>query len=408
MSDGIRELPMSVIRPRPPTDPIVHHPPAAAAAEIDAWRAMVGACEEVRAEVLASGGDPALEMLVPYGTTRSHARRRDSLLFAILEVAHGLRGRVDRVIVIGDESDRAAVDLLLSTCCHPFHDALPRADRGGRPRMVTLGPGDDDDTVQGVLDLLAVRSGDTLGDAWGIVLTGAVESPAARRCAELFVAGNWPGACPPMGPAEIVIAAGRPRFARAIDATEWIAPTSSVAEGGGDPGARGHGGVFTAAGLLPAAVAGIDVVRLLEGAAAMQRRFREAPPDVNPVLGCAAVGPWLDGRDGGRGRPPQRRLEPEGSRWRGLRRWHDQLTRTLPDATAPIVTTFATAIGVAQRRRSPFGGIVGIGETGAGRGERPSPASPLDRIELPRCDEYSIGQLLELLRLSAEVERRLV
>ena len=54
-------------------------------------------------------------------------------------------------------------------------------------------------------------------------------------------------------------------------------------------GVGGRFSVFTAVGLLPASLVGIDVVRLLEGAAAMTRRFRESPVSENPVLQYVAI-----------------------------------------------------------------------------------------------------------------------
>jgi hypothetical protein len=145
---------MSVLRPRPPTDPIDHLPPAGVLsadgrADPD-WQAWLDRAEAVRGGVASSSTTAAEGLLAAYGTTRSQARRRDSALFGILDVARRIRESVDRVVVIGDRADRALVDLLLGTCCHPCHDDLPRHERGGRPRIWTLGPDDDDDTVQGI------------------------------------------------------------------------------------------------------------------------------------------------------------------------------------------------------------------------------------------------------------------
>src|SRR5262249_16746150 len=47
--------------------------------------------------------------------------------------------------------------------------------------------------------------------------------------------------------------------------------------------------VFTPAGLLPAALVGLDVRALLLGAASMPRRFLDEPFERNPVLQYAAV-----------------------------------------------------------------------------------------------------------------------
>ena len=49
-------------------------------------------------------------------------------------------------------------------------------------------------------------------------------------------------------------------------------------------GVRGRYSVLSAVGLLPAALMGLDVVRLLEGGAAMTEHFRTAPPEENLVL----------------------------------------------------------------------------------------------------------------------------
>src|SRR5205823_8062565 len=51
----------------------------------------------------------------------------------------------------------------------------------------------------------------------------------------------------------------------------------------------GRYAVFTPAGLLPAAILGLDVRALLLGAAAMTRRFLEEPFERNPVLQYAGV-----------------------------------------------------------------------------------------------------------------------
>jgi hypothetical protein len=388
---------MSVIRPRPPTDPIHHHPPTGAGGGDPSWARVLAAAAAVRPRVVEAGGDPALRMLEPYGTTRSRVCRRDSRLFAILDVARTLRESVDRVIVIGDAIDRAAVDLLVATCCHPFHDALPRSERGGRPRMLTLGPGDDDDTVQGVLDLLATKRGDRLSDSWGLVLVGPCATPETQRCARLLLGPAGGRALAP--PSGIVIAAGLPRSVDAESAADWIGRTGRDDGEEDAPAER----VFTAAGLLPAAVAGVDVVRLLEGAAAIHRRFSEAPPEANPVLGCAVVGPWVQARIRAAAAPPKRRIEAEGSRWAGLAPWHAGVA--LRPAPEPIATVFTTLVRVGEWRRSPFE----RGEDADRAGDRSWPAdtAAFDSIALPRCDEHAIGQLLALLRLAAEIERRM-
>ncbi|MCA9103182.1 MAG: glucose-6-phosphate isomerase, partial [Planctomycetales bacterium] len=54
-------------------------------------------------------------------------------------------------------------------------------------------------------------------------------------------------------------------------------------------GVGGRFSIFTAVGLLPAALMGLDVVALLEGAAAMNARFRQAAVGDNPVLDYVGI-----------------------------------------------------------------------------------------------------------------------
>lgn len=375
---------MSVLRPRPPTDPIEHLPPAgvlSADGRVDPdWRAWIDRAEKVRDAVASSSATAAEGLLAAYGTLRNRARRRDSALFGILEVARRVRESVDRVVVIGDRADRALVDLLLATCCHPRHDDLPRHERGGRPRIWTLGPDDDDDTVQGVLDALGTPTGDGLLDAWGVMPIGRCREAFTQDCVALFAAAVHP-------PGHVMLPVpGTP---------------------GGDPVAlsprdAGASGEFPAATLLPAAVAGIDVVRFLEGSVAMARRFREAPAGSNPVVSLAIVGRWLTSGATSESVPRRRLVVP--GRWHGLRVWHDQWIAPAEAGTPGIETGFATPIRVAELRRAPFAAI-----PRASTSAPPSRAEDcgVDRLLLPRCDEHTLGQLLEALRLAAALESRL-
>jgi len=171
--------------------------------------------------------------------------------------------------------------------------------------------------------------------------------------------------------------------------------------------------VFTPLGLLPAAVVGIDVVRLLQGAAAMNRRFREAQVSENPVLQFASV---------------SRRLAEQGGMARGFAsassqldavcRWYGQLTahRGLPLTTNLIVREprrdplVVPALAGCSGNEDGLDHLVGaawpelLATAGAADA---SPPQPADAITLPRVDEHAIGQLLQFLVLARLVESRL-
>ena len=367
---------MSVIRPRPPSDP-VHHvverrgPLAEGGPAADHYREWLSRAEAVRSDV-ASGeaSGTASAILAAYGTLGAFARRTESGLFAILERARLVREAVDLVVVVGDRADRAVVDLLVATCCHPFHDLLPRHERGGRPRIVTLDPGDDDDRIQGVVDLVGITSGDRVCDAWLPLAAGPCREGEAGEILALLEAAWRRGRAGGAG-------AG-------VVGAEREVPTI----GGGAPWSA----------LLAAAIVGVDVVRFLEGAAAMERRFRESAAEANPVLTAAAVGPSLGAAGQGEAAPRRRLLAP--AHWQGLVAWHDVLVGG--HATGASGERFDTTLAVEAFRRAPFG-----------QRRRPAPdlcratGSAADRIDLPRADEHTIGQVLALLILENEVARRL-
>jgi glucose-6-phosphate isomerase len=207
--------------------------------------------------------------------------------------------------------------------------------------------------------------------------------------------------------------------------------------------------VFTAVGLLPASIVGIDVVRLLEGAAAMNRRFREAPVADNPVLQYVAVSHLAEVEAGA----TIRVLSSWSNRLEAVGLWYDQLlSESLGKAgqgATPLtaVTTrdlhsrgqqhqdgrrdkLITNLVVGEPRRDrlalPKLGSYGadqdklddlVGTTWpemlaaavAGTNEAYAGAKrPTADILLPRIDEHVVGQLLQMLMLATVVEGRLV
>ena len=180
---------MSVIRPKPPEDPIQYDPSAVFAAGTVS-RASLGALaarlDAARTESLADldrwrgGGakagealDPAFidlpeRLLADYNT-----KRPESELFAILQTARRIRDAVDRVVVLGIGGSYMGTRALFEACCHPFHNELPRGERGGRPRLSFEGFNMDNDSVQGLLDLVAPHGkprGDDLLDRWAALV----------------------------------------------------------------------------------------------------------------------------------------------------------------------------------------------------------------------------------------------
>src|SRR4029077_16730439 len=83
----------------------------------------------------------------------------------------------------------------------------------------------------------------------------------------------------------------------------------------------GRYSVLTPAGLLPAAIMGLDVRALVQGAAVMTRQFLEEPFERNPVLQFAGVN-YLMTQELGK---PTRVLSVWSKKLEALGWWYDQL-----------------------------------------------------------------------------------
>lgn len=229
-------------------------------------------------------------MLDEYQTNRP-----GSELGRILETAARLREQVDKVVVLGIGGSYMGARALLETCCQPYFNELTRAQRGGRPRMYFEGNNVDNDWSQGLLQFLKTNSGgDGPEGKWGIVVIsksgGTLETAAAFR---QFLA-------------ELENLVGRENLPNyVVPVTGETGKLASLADAIGcqnrflvPDGVGGRFSVLSAVGLLPAAILGIDVVALLEGAAALNSRFRTQPVGQNPVLDYVAVNHLLEKEQG--------------------------------------------------------------------------------------------------------------
>ena len=251
-------------------------------------------------QLLASGGDvPVEKQPLDSGFHEMPERildayqsdRPNSELGQILETAAKLRERVDKVVVLGIGGSYMGARALMETCCQPYFNELTRAERGGRPRMYFEGNNVDNDWSQGLLQFLRTNStGDGPEGKWGIVVIsksgGTLETAAAFR---QFLA-------------ELEKSVGRDNLPDyVVPVTGETGKLASLADAIGcqdrflvPDGVGGRFSVLSAVGLLPAAILGIDVVTLLEGAAAMNGQLRTQPIGQNPVLDYVAVNHLLE------------------------------------------------------------------------------------------------------------------
>ena len=212
------------------------------------------------------------------------------LLDRIIAAGDRLAKEVDRVVVLGIGGSYMGARALFEACCHPYHNEISRQRRGGRPRIYFEGNNVDNDAVQGLLDLVEGS------DDWGIIVIsksgGTLETAVAFRVFLDALRKSCGGDQEKLRRRVIPVTgeSGRLRdLAEALGCHD-VFPIPD--------GVGGRFSVLSAVGLLPAAVMGLDVHHLLEGAAAMNERFRTAPPLENPVLDYV-------GHDAADGDPPR-------------------------------------------------------------------------------------------------------
>ncbi len=386
---------MSVIRPRPPEDPLTYEAVGPAGRprlenrfEGPLHEGIGERLEAIRGHLLAAPAtvDLPRRLLAEYDEERPASR-----LFAVLAEARRIREACDRLVIAAGGGVGAATQLVVAACCHPFHEQLSRGDRGGRPRLAWVDGRTDNDRLQGLFDLFAApgrpRPRDLL-DRWALLAIDPAADPSLLATVELL--------------AERLLAEQASEGGAAVERFVAIASPGSrlAALAGSQRGARSlaaepemfsASGAFSAACLLPAAVAGIDVVQLLKGATAMLVRFAEAPAAANPVFADSAC--LHLARGAGRA---GRAFAGSGLPLAELSAW-EQCLRPAPVGSAAVVTRLV--IEGPRRDRLPLPPALPEAASEA--------AAPAIEIRLPRLDEHALGQLMQLLILSAAVERGL-
>jgi len=373
------------------------------------------------------------------------ADQSGSELGRILQTARRLQNAVDRVVVLGIGGSYMGARALMEACCEPYFNELDRGQRGSRPRMYFEGNNVDNDASQGLLKLLGNgRPAETVEDRWAIVViskSGAtLETAVALRQFLAALKRSLGGDSQKLAPLVVPVTGTSGKLfnlANALGCNELF----RVPDGVG-----GRFSVLSAVGLLPAAILGLNVVSLLEGAAAMNEHFRTAPPGENAVLdyvgagylleqecdatirvlnvwskALEAVGLWYDqllaeslGKEGRgatpltavntrdlhsraqqhqQGRPDKLFTNLVVDSWRcdPLRVGHSELDQDslndLADKALPEIMTAA---------------IQGTNEAYHGDGR------PTANLHLPQVDEFYVGQLFQMLMLATVVEGRLI
>jgi len=405
---------------------------------------LVGARQEVLDNLaLYERGGAVAEELLPLDAAFFDLPERlmdedRNLLDRIIAAGDRLAAEVDRVVVLGIGGSYMGARALMEACCHPYHNEISRQRRGGRPRIYFEGNNLDNDAVQGLLDLVEG------GDDWGIIVIsksgGTLETAVALRVF-LDALKKSQGGNQEKLRRRVISITGQTGRLRELSEAIGCQDIFPIPDGVG-----GRFSVLSAVGLVPAAVMGLDVNHLLEGAAAMNERFRTAPPLENPVLdyvgmsrlmetrrgatirvlstwgkGLEAVGFWYDqllseslGKNG-QGATPitvvnTRDLHSRGQQHQEGRR--DKLITNLVYEHSARDPVAVERSDLDQDHLNALSGKTYMDLLRAAYGgTNQAYAEDYRRtatIRLPRLDEGSLGQLFQMLMLATVVEGRLV
>jgi glucose-6-phosphate isomerase len=216
------------------------------------------------------------------------SQREASELGRILSVAKRLRDQVDRVVVLGIGGSYMGARAILESCCQPYYNEWSRAERGGRPRIYFEGNNVDNDHSQALLQFLGNgRPAQSVDERWALVVIsksgGTIETAVAFRQFLRALEGSLGAESHRLPEFVIPVTGETGKLASLADAL-GCQERFPVPDGVG-----GRFSVFSAVGLLPAALMGVDVVAMLQGAVAMNERFRTQGLGNNPVLDYTAI-----------------------------------------------------------------------------------------------------------------------
>jgi glucose-6-phosphate isomerase len=371
-----------------------------------------------------------------------------SELGRVLAAANRLRSDVDRVVVLGTGGSYLGARALFDAICNTYHNEQPDRMRMGRPRMYFEGNSLDNDALQDLLDLLENTCVDpNLGEErWGAVVISksgdTLETATAYRVIRGELSRYYGNSSETIRKFVIPITGPTGKLHDLCE-KDGFKPEDILRI---PDGVGGRFAVFTAAGLVPAAIAGLDVLALLLGASAMTQRFLSEPFERNPVLQYAAVNHLMATEVG----KPTRVTAVWSKKLEALGWWYDQLLAESLGKQAcgptPVTAVYPRdlhsrgqqhqegtreklinnvfvrgtrhapiAIGMADRNeddlnqfsRKTIPDVLKAAHQGTTQAYADT-ARPTTDLVLPALSEHVMGQVMQMLMLATVVEGRLL
>ncbi len=250
-------------------------------------------------KLLYESGDPPAEkqpldarfLWLPEETLDGYAKNREqSELGRIFKVANSIHDEIDAVAVLGIGGSYMGARAMMEACCDPYHNELSRGARGSKPRMYFEGNNVDNDASCSLLQRLSMGgNGDALAEKRHAIVVisksgGTMETAVAfRHFLAALEASLEPQDRSLLKRLVIPVTGSSGKLydlSRSIGCDEVF----NVPDGVG-----GRFSVLSSVGVLPAALLGLDCIRLLEGACAMNEHFKTAPLEDNIVMQYVSV-----------------------------------------------------------------------------------------------------------------------
>jgi glucose-6-phosphate isomerase len=210
---------------------------------------------------------------------------------------------------------------LFEAVCHPLHNELTREQRQGVPRLYFEGNNVDNDSISALRELLQTSCEDPsdILQRWSLTVIsksgGTLETAVGFRLFREALEAYY-GADSEESRSLVVPITGLEGKLRNFSNEKGYSGVFPIPDNVG-----GRFSVFTAVGLFPAAVMGLDLKQLLQGAADMTHRFISQPMGDNPVLDYTATCHLFEREKN----VSIRILSTWGKRLEALGLWYDQL-----------------------------------------------------------------------------------
>jgi glucose-6-phosphate isomerase len=375
--------------------------------------------------------------------------RDKSEIGRIQAVAARLREQCDRIVILGIGGSYMGARALFEALRSLYHNELPFETRLGVPRIYFEGNNVDNDALQDLLELLQTTclTPDDAKERWATVVVSksgkTLETAAAFRAfrkesAELYGPKSElakKSMIPITGPGDSPLR--KLLKAEGLGDDEIFTIPDRVG---------GRFSIFSAVGLLPAALMGLDIRAMLQGASSITRIFLEEPFERNIVLQFAAVchlmteeankpirvmamwskklealGMWYDqllaeslGKQG-RGATPVTAVMTRDLHSRGQQFQEGRRDKFIINVTVKASKSLPIAIGMSDRNedglndfsRRNYPELMQAAILGTEEAYRDS-ARPACEIQLPSLSEYTLGQLMQMLMLATVVEGKLM